>query len=809
MRTTHQHSTNAKQSKSKPSTFFSPATVQPKLTIGQPNDKYEQEADAMADKVMRMPQNGIQRACTGCEGEDEPAIQTKPLIQRTCTACEEDTLQTKPLMMNAKGGGGVATAALTSQLNSSKGGGSPLSASTNSLMSNAFGADFSNVRVHTGSTAIQMNQGLTARAFTHGSDVYFNKGEYSQNSSEGKRLLGHELTHVVQQGGGDIQRNITRRSRKAITSIRRPKLSFYQVDALAVNHFRNVATQTARAISTLYFDNSNDCPDNAIYGSIPFRSGQEIIEIISKAHRCTGHPVGEVHIFSHGFTDGHGIAATESHERRGWVTAELPLTDANRNSGARRATDIPSNVLANNAIFVLHGCQIGSGDNSFAEQLLRHLVGDLPRVRVYAHSLSGVCGRNNDWKLFNRRHQDGVRVRNNPYHRQLNLKSRSHNNATPGLQKNEKSLSSSIHQANRITQYKANFIQCDQIEEERMTSIAGSFSHTSNLDVIENQFSTALQNTLSFANTHVTVGWWGYKLWEEARSSAQNVNSIDDRPLYWTRLRMREKIRNFNSINKNLALTTSQIDQLVNDFHQSSRGMPTGEGRLGWIPNTKRILISGFDPFSLDTNIETTNPSGVVALALDGKIINNGSIRAQIQSVIFPVSFDYFNQGNVESFFRPYISGDTPVDMVMTISQNGDAFYDDNSNPEENFELEEYALDYRNPNHTDNENEFGGNANFLMPRTTSYQSTLPRNRMRRDVLGRGYLSGEHDGGDYLSNEIFYRTSSIRTSSSDVSRRNLPVGHLHIPKTIDRDGTNRKSEVINMVRRLIISALPEI
>lgn len=205
--------------------FFSPVTVQPKLTIGQPNDKYEQEADAMADRVMRMQQNtpAVQAKCAECEQEEQlqpkrkgnflslksivqrmtaqgKAFQVKPQIQKMDNS-EEEMLQTKPLMMKSEGGGGVATSALTSQLNSSKGGGSPLSASTNQFMSSAFGADFSNVRVHTGSNAIQMNQGLNARAFTHGSDVYFNKGEYSPNSSEGKRLLGHELTHVVQQGG--------------------------------------------------------------------------------------------------------------------------------------------------------------------------------------------------------------------------------------------------------------------------------------------------------------------------------------------------------------------------------------------------------------------------------------------------------------------------------------------------------------------------------------------------------------------------------------------------------------------------------
>jgi hypothetical protein len=68
-------------------------------------------------------------------------------------------------------------------------------------LSNALGADFSGVKVHTGQNAVEMNRSLNARAFTHGNDIYFNKGEYNPESSEGKRLLAHELTHVVQQKG--------------------------------------------------------------------------------------------------------------------------------------------------------------------------------------------------------------------------------------------------------------------------------------------------------------------------------------------------------------------------------------------------------------------------------------------------------------------------------------------------------------------------------------------------------------------------------------------------------------------------------
>ncbi|MEM9885315.1 MAG: DUF4157 domain-containing protein [Bacteroidota bacterium] len=122
-------------------------------------------------------------------------------------------LQTKSLQRKSEGGG-IATSALASQLNNSKGSGSPLPTSTNSFMSNAFGTDFSKVRVHTSDKAIQMNQNLNARAFTHGSDVYFNKGEYAPNSSSGKQLLAHELTHVVQQNSSGSPKVIQRDPKK-------------------------------------------------------------------------------------------------------------------------------------------------------------------------------------------------------------------------------------------------------------------------------------------------------------------------------------------------------------------------------------------------------------------------------------------------------------------------------------------------------------------------------------------------------------------------------------------------------------------
>ena len=93
-----------------------------------------------------------------------------------------------------------ASPAIESGLNATKGSGNPLPANTKSQMENSFGTNFSNVRLHTDNNAVQMNKDLHAQAFTHGGDIYFNSGKYNPDTSAGKHLLAHELTHVAQQG---------------------------------------------------------------------------------------------------------------------------------------------------------------------------------------------------------------------------------------------------------------------------------------------------------------------------------------------------------------------------------------------------------------------------------------------------------------------------------------------------------------------------------------------------------------------------------------------------------------------------------
>jgi Domain of unknown function (DUF4157) len=152
--------------------------------------------------------------------EEEEDLQMKPMVQRHEE--EEDNLQMKPTVQRHSSkkdksiqrqmnqdGSFEAEGNLESRLNANQSGGTPLPADVQSFMAPRFGYSFENIRVHTGNEAVQMNQDLHAQAFTRGNHVYFNEGKYSPNSSSGKELLAHELTHTIQQtGGSKLQRRV-------------------------------------------------------------------------------------------------------------------------------------------------------------------------------------------------------------------------------------------------------------------------------------------------------------------------------------------------------------------------------------------------------------------------------------------------------------------------------------------------------------------------------------------------------------------------------------------------------------------------
>lgn len=173
--------------------------IQAQLIVGQPNDIYEQEADRVADHVMRMP-DPIET-----EQGYNNVLKQSPVIQRLCPECgeEEKSLQAKEMPDQSP----AVSNELESTINSLRGGGQPLSAGDLSFFEPRFGQDFSRVRIHTDTEAANVARSINARAFTLGENVVFGSGEYSSGTGKGRHLLAHELTHVVQQGASqEIQR---------------------------------------------------------------------------------------------------------------------------------------------------------------------------------------------------------------------------------------------------------------------------------------------------------------------------------------------------------------------------------------------------------------------------------------------------------------------------------------------------------------------------------------------------------------------------------------------------------------------------
>lgn len=159
--------------------------VQTKLTVGQPGDKYEQEADTVAAKVVE--QINSPQTNQPVQGKVEPVV--------------------KPTVMRQGGADGEAVNQDVEQnIQQARGSGQGLAENVRQPMEQAFGADFSSVKVHTNGQADVLNRSLNSRAFATGQDIFFKQGEYQPGSKQGQELLAHELTHVVQQGGtGEIQ----------------------------------------------------------------------------------------------------------------------------------------------------------------------------------------------------------------------------------------------------------------------------------------------------------------------------------------------------------------------------------------------------------------------------------------------------------------------------------------------------------------------------------------------------------------------------------------------------------------------------
>ncbi|MET0637514.1 MAG: DUF4157 domain-containing protein [Chitinophagaceae bacterium] len=207
---------------------------QAKLSVNKPGDKYEKEADDVADSVTANSKDkpAVQRLSTPADDEkvgtnesrmekdkqiqEKPAKEKKEEKDKKAEKQDENEKETNKDKLKKPGeekekkkGAGVqrkpdtgsesASASLSDKIQDNAGKGTSLQTGTLGEMNNSFGKDFSDVNVHNDTEAHQMNKELNAQAFTNGKDIYFNEGKYDPDSAEGKKLLAHELTHVVQQ----------------------------------------------------------------------------------------------------------------------------------------------------------------------------------------------------------------------------------------------------------------------------------------------------------------------------------------------------------------------------------------------------------------------------------------------------------------------------------------------------------------------------------------------------------------------------------------------------------------------------------
>lgn len=176
--------------------------LQAKLSINEPGDEYEREADQVSEQVMRMEAPDIAHTAPPVIQRLGAGTHRKPIpapLQRVCTECEEEKVHRQAAPPVAGIDGAPAPRQAEAKVDAVSGG-TPLTSKQRTFFEPRFGADFSRVRIHTNRSADTAARAVGAFAFTRGNDVVFRGDQYRPHSYAGQKLLAHELTHVVQQG---------------------------------------------------------------------------------------------------------------------------------------------------------------------------------------------------------------------------------------------------------------------------------------------------------------------------------------------------------------------------------------------------------------------------------------------------------------------------------------------------------------------------------------------------------------------------------------------------------------------------------
>lgn len=374
------------------------------------------------------------------------------------------------------------------------------------------------------------------------------------------------------------------------------------------------------------------------------------------------------------------------------------------------------------------------------------------------------------------------------------------------------------------------------VEEQRLTrAVPQQILKLSRFDRFDRVFSVALCSAWSEQTARVLVSSYGKQLWRHAVDTAQGgragseLPALDDRPLYWARLELSRSLRRWAP---DFALSDAARERLIAQLNRSSRG----HDAVAYPSGTRRVLISGFDPFILDVDIRRSNPSGSTALALDGTVIDTPSGPARVEATMFPVLWQPFAEGVVEDVFLPALTDERRgVDLFTTISQGRP----------ERFDVEIHNGRWRGgfPDN-DNVSDVGvipvpPDVPTVTPAPEFVPSTLPAADMAGPDTGRfpvhvnasvteipagetqpvfrpdgptpGSTARAGSGGNYLSNEIAYRATLLR----DAVHSDVPGGHLHTPvlqfgqgnttEITDPDFEKNRSDIVDQIRAILTLA----
>ncbi|MGW2550305.1 pyroglutamyl peptidase [Streptomyces sp. NPDC001635] len=336
------------------------------------------------------------------------------------------------------------------------------------------------------------------------------------------------------------------------------------------------------------------------------------------------------------------------------------------------------------------------------------------------------------------------------------------------------------------------------VEEQRLDgAVPQEILRRSGFASVAPEFARALARSRSYAQAERVVTRQGSRLWQRAVDRAQgrgplggDLSRDDDRPLYWARLAMTREVRSWEP---SFGLSGGRRARLLSELETTSRGQdgvryPQGGG-------VKRILLTGFDPFTLDRDIRISNPSGAGALALDGTTVRTADGPARIETMVFPVRWQDFADMTVERSLRPYLP---KVDLFTTVSQGRVGRFDvertngawrggfpDNNNvgstgtvpvahPATQPQWTSTTLPYRAIVAADT----GRFPVYDHTEVTEIPAGGTTAVVRADGPTPGSTARAGGGGDYLSNEIAYRATLLRDRLG--LHGTLPGGHVHTP-----------------------------